>query len=53
MGRGGHGAAAEEALVKIEAVLPDKNAARARSVQVHAMTGSEMTDVAAAPDRPD
>ncbi|MGB5556473.1 MAG: YafY family protein, partial [Paracoccaceae bacterium] len=35
---------AEEALVKIEAVLPERERARARSVQVHAINGSEMTD---------
>ncbi len=37
-------AAAEEALVKIEAVLPDDARARAAAVPVHAFTMGEMTD---------
>lgn len=36
--------AAEEALSKIDAVLPDAARARAQSVQVHAMAGPEVTD---------
>ena len=37
-------AAAEEALVKIQAVLPDEARAQAEKVPVHAFTMSEMTD---------
>ena len=37
-------AAAEEALVKIEAVLPDDARAKAASVPIHAFTMSEMSD---------
>jgi predicted DNA-binding transcriptional regulator YafY len=36
--------AAQEALIKIEAVLPDKARARAAQVQVHALQPPEMTD---------
>ena len=37
-------AAAEEALVKIEAVLPDEARAKAAAVPVHAFTMGDMTD---------
>jgi predicted DNA-binding transcriptional regulator YafY len=37
-------AAAEEALVKIDAVLPEAERERARGIQVHAISQAEMTD---------
>jgi len=36
--------AAEEALIKIDAVLPDQDREKARSIQVHAMTMPQMDD---------
>ena len=37
--------AAEEALVKIDAVLPEPERSRARAVQIHAMSMPQMTDI--------